>query len=56
LIAPTVLSVIKSRKTPRVALAPEVADHVAAVALFGKPSVRAMNFLGQPSVVIGPLY
>lgn len=34
----------------------EVADHVAAVVLFGTPNERAMNFLGQPPVVIGPLY
>jgi cutinase len=37
-------------------LSPDVADHVAAVVLFGTPNVRAMNFLGQPQVVIGPLY
>jgi hypothetical protein len=37
-------------------LQPEVADHVAAVVLFGTPNVRAMDFLGQPQVVIGPLY
>jgi hypothetical protein len=37
-------------------LAPEVADHVAAVVLFGMPNVRAMNFLGQPPVVIGPTF
>jgi cutinase len=37
-------------------LAPQVADHVAAVVLFGMPNVRAMNFLGQPPVVIGPTY
>jgi cutinase len=24
--------------------------------LFGLPNSRAMNFLGEPSVVIGPLY
>lgn len=35
---------------------PNVADHVAAVVLFGTPNVRAMNFLGQPQVTIGPLY
>jgi hypothetical protein len=35
---------------------PEVADHVAAVVLFGTPNVRAMEFLNQPPVVIGPLY
>ena len=37
-------------------LQPEVADHVAAVVLFGMPNARAMNFLGEPPVVIGPLY
>lgn len=37
-------------------LAPEIADHVAAVVLFGTPNVRAMNFLGEPPVVIGPTY
>lgn len=37
-------------------LQPEVADHVSAVVLFGLPNVRAMNFLGEPPVEIGPLY
>jgi cutinase len=37
-------------------LQPGVADHVAAVVLFGAPNVRAMNFLGKPPVVIGPAY
>jgi cutinase len=37
-------------------LAPDIADHVAAVVLFGTPNVRAMNFLGEPPVVIGPTY
>ena len=37
-------------------LAPEVADHVAAVVLFAVPNVRAMNFLDEPPVVIGPTY
>ena len=37
-------------------LAPDVADHVAAVVLFGAPNLRAMNFLGEPPVVIGPTY
>jgi cutinase len=37
-------------------LQPQVADHVAAVVLFGMPNVRAMNYLGQPPVVIGPVY
>ena len=37
-------------------LDPALASHVAAVVLFGEPNVRAMEFLGQPQVVIGPLY
>ncbi|MBE9620927.1 cutinase family protein [Mycolicibacterium smegmatis] len=37
-------------------LQPDIADHVAAVVLFGLPNERAMNFLGEPRVVIGPLY
>ncbi len=35
---------------------PEVANHVSSVVLFGTPNARAMNFLGEPPVVIGPLY
>jgi hypothetical protein len=35
---------------------PKVADHVAAVALFGKPSPQFMQSVGQPPVAIGPLY
>lgn len=35
---------------------PAVAEHVAAVTLFGKPSPRFMGFINQPDVVIGPLY
>jgi hypothetical protein len=35
---------------------PEVANHVAAVALFGKPSDQFMRDYGVPPVVIGPLY
>jgi len=34
----------------------DVANHVASVVLFGMPNVRAMNFLNEPPVVIGPLY
>src|SRR5271156_724077 len=37
-------------------LDPNVASHVAAGVLFGSPNVRAMQFLGQPQVVIGPQY
>jgi Cutinase len=35
---------------------PEVANHVSSVVLFAMPSDRAMNFFGEPPVVIGPLY
>ncbi|OBA72155.1 cutinase [Mycobacterium sp. 1554424.7] len=37
-------------------LAPDVANHVSSVVLFGTPNVRAMNFLNQPPLSIGPLY
>jgi hypothetical protein len=35
---------------------PEVANHVSAVALFGKPSPRFMKVIKDPSVDIGPSY
>ncbi len=35
---------------------PEVADHVAAVVLLGKPSEDFMRQFGAPPIVIGPLY
>jgi len=35
---------------------PDVANHVAAVALFGTPSSRFMTQFGQPTIVIGPQY
>lgn len=35
---------------------PDVADHVAAVALFGKPSTRFMHAINDPPVDIGPQY
>ncbi|MGE2721418.1 cutinase family protein [Mycolicibacterium celeriflavum] len=34
----------------------EVADHVAAVVLFGKPSSQFMQDIGAPTIVIGPSY
>jgi hypothetical protein len=34
----------------------EVADHVAAVVLFGKPSARFMRAISDPQITIGPLY
>lgn len=35
---------------------PEIANHVAAVTLFGKPSAQWLQNYGAPAVVIGPLY
>jgi cutinase-like protein len=35
---------------------PDVADHVAAVALFGKPSPRFMNAINDPPVAVGAQY
>lgn len=35
---------------------PEVANHVAAVALLGKPSSEFLNAIGAPPIVIGPRY
>ena len=35
---------------------PDVADHVAAVALFGKPSTRFMHAINDPPVDVGPQY
>jgi cutinase len=37
-------------------MSPEVANHVAAVALFGKPNDRFMRAINQPPVEVGPLY
>lgn len=35
---------------------PEIANHVAAVTLFGKPSAQWLQNYGAPTIVIGPLY
>ena len=35
---------------------PDISDHVAAVALFGKPNDRFMRTIGQPDVTVGPMY
>jgi cutinase len=35
---------------------PQVADHVAAVVLIGKPSAQFMRDIGAPPIVIGPSY
>jgi cutinase len=37
-------------------LAPEIANHVAAVTLFGTPSENFLNQYGAPQIAIGPLY
>ena len=34
----------------------DVADHVAAVALFGKPDLQFMQMIDSPPVTVGPLY
>lgn len=34
----------------------DVANHVAAVALFGKPNYRFMHAINEPEIVVGPLY
>jgi hypothetical protein len=35
---------------------PDVANHIAAVALFGKPSTRFMHAINEPPIAIGPQY
>jgi len=35
---------------------PQIADHVAAVALFGRPSNQFLADAGAPTITIGPLY
>ena len=35
---------------------PGIANHVAAVALFGKPNARFMGAINQPQIVVGPAY
>ncbi len=35
---------------------PEIADNVAAVALFGEPSTMFLNSIDAPPITIGPLY
>lgn len=53
--SPTVPDGIDPATVPK-PLDPKVADNVAAVVLFGTPNARAMNFLNQPPVAIGPVY
>jgi cutinase len=37
-------------------LPPDISNHIAAVALFGKPSTRFMKAISEPPITIGPLY
>jgi cutinase len=37
-------------------LAPDVADRVAAVALFGKPNARFLGMIGQPNIPVGDAF
>jgi cutinase len=37
-------------------MAPEIADHVAAVVLFGQPSTRFLDAISAPPITIGSLY
>lgn len=53
--SPTVPDGVDPATVPK-PLSPDVASHVAAVVLFGTPNVRAMNFLNQPPLTIGPAY
>jgi len=53
--SPTVPTGIDPATVPK-PLDPEVANHVSSVVLFALPNERAMNFFGEPQVVIGPLY
>ncbi len=53
--SPTVPDGVDPATVPK-PLQPDVADHVYAVVLFGMPNDRAMSFLGEPPIVIGPLY
>ncbi|OBI44990.1 cutinase family protein [Mycobacterium colombiense] len=53
--SPVVPNGIDPASVPR-PLDPEVANHVSSVVLFALPNEKAMNFLGEPPVAIGPLY
>lgn len=55
LTSPTVPDGIDPATVPK-PLQPEVADHVVAVVLFGTPNGRAMSFLNEPPVIIGPTF
>src|ERR1700753_1521076 len=37
-------------------LDPDIANHVSSVVFFAPPNARAMNFLGEPPLAIGPTY
>lgn len=53
--SPTVPDGVDPASVPK-PLQPSVANHVAAVVLFGTPNARAMSFLNQPPLTIGPAY
>ncbi|WP_407688676.1 cutinase family protein [Mycobacterium sp. HUMS_1102779] len=53
--SPTVPDGVDPATVPK-PLAPDIAQHVSSVVLFGLPNERAMSFLGEPPVTIGPLY
>ncbi|TDH49783.1 cutinase family protein [Mycobacterium eburneum] len=53
--SPTIPDGVDPATVPK-PLQPDVADHVAAVVLFGTPNVRAMSFLNQPPLTIGAEY
>ncbi|MEZ0362194.1 cutinase family protein [Mycobacterium sp. pUA109] len=53
--SPTIPDGVDPASVPK-PLDPSVADHVAAVVLFGTPNARAMSFLNQPPLTIGSAY
>jgi cutinase len=53
--AATIPPGVPADQVPR-PLPPEIANHVAAVTLFGTPSENFLNQYGAPQITIGPLY
>jgi cutinase len=51
-----VMGFVTSDGVPGGVMPPDVANHVAAVTLFGMPSHRYMDSLGDPPIIIGRLY
>ncbi|MGK2883059.1 MAG: cutinase family protein [Mycobacterium sp.] len=52
----TTAAVVPQDYAGREPLPAEIADHVAAVVLFGKPSPRFLSVIDAPDIAIGPLY